>query len=168
MATRYLMSELYCAFNPATELRSPAGFYDRDSSDGELSKQELIIQGSMVNKMLEREMPDLQYRMLRLLFKKQEFDQAGIDLDVVRPVLIKDARIYGDVDRQFVNICIINECWKTDLFRTREYGPMKRYAVSTRPETLSRRRRRLAEAVNGIRLAALARAEVVIANQSDE
>jgi len=157
------MTELYNAFNPAAELRSTAGWYDRDNDSGELTRQELIIQGCMVRQALERELPDLDYRMLRLLFKRQTVEQASVDLDVIRPVLVSSARIRTEIAPQFVDICCLNECWKTDLFRTKQYGPMNTYSgCAGHPSVMSRRRSRISDVVEVLREEVIEKAAMVL------
>ena len=163
MAKKSLMTELYNAFNPATELRSTAGWYERDCASGELTRQELIIQGCMVRQALERDLPDLDYRILRLLFKRQTVEQASVDLDVIRQVLVSSARIRTAIDPQFVDICCLNECWQTDLFRTTQYGPMKRYSgCAGHPSAMSRRRSRIGDVVKQWREEVVEKADILL------
>lgn len=167
MVARSLMTELYGAFNPAVELRSPPSLYSGDAAHSNMTKQERIINGCMIRQLLERELPDSYYRILRLSFKRQSVDQAEFDLMVVRHLILDEAKIYGDINSQFVNLCTLNECWNTNLFRDKRYGPLKRYVVDvSNPSVLSRRRQRISVAVKTMKLVGLNQAETVVNQQT--
>ncbi len=160
---RYLLSDLYVAFNPAVELRSPAWYPDGEGGEAELTKEELIIHGCMIRQRLQHQLSDLNYRILKLNFKQMgDVESAFIDLAAIRPAVIADAKIRSVGDLRFIDLCCLNECWQVDLFRTKEYGPMKRYALSSRPELLSRRRKRISVVVKMMRVQAIRMAENVL------
>ena len=165
---RYLLSDLYIAFNPATELRSPSWFHDGRGGETELTKEELIIHGCFIRQRLQQQLPDLHYRILKLHFKQPgDLPSAMADINAIRPVVIEEARIYSVDDNRFVDLCCLNECWRTDLFRTRQYGPMKRYAPFSRPELLSRRRRRISASLQVMKVEAVSMANNVLASSCD-
>lgn len=160
---RYLLSDLFIAFNPAVELRSPAWLIGREGGETELTREEFIIHGCMIRQKLQQNMPDIDYRILKLHFKRPgDLESALTDLDIIRPVVIAESKIYSVNDTRFIDICCLNECWQTDLFRDRRYGPMKKYAPYSRPELLSRRRRRISASIQIMRNSAVSMAESVL------
>lgn len=168
----YLLSDLNIAFNPAAELRSPAWNYDQSAGEAELTSEELIIHGCMIRQRLQQQLSDLNFRILKLYFTRPGDIQSAmlsamVDVSAIRPAVISAAKIRVLDDMRFVNICCLNECWNTDLFRTQQYGPMKRYAIGCRPELLSRRRRRISECMSMMRNLAVSMAVNVLSPSCD-
>ena len=161
---RYLLSDLFIAFNPAVELRSPAWTLDRDEdSRGELTREELIIHGSMIRQRLKEHLPDTSYRILKLYFQRPgDIDSALVDVSAIRPIVISAAKIYASCDNRFVDLCCLNEFWQTDLFRDKRFGPMYKYAPDSRPELMSRRRRRIKDCLQEMKEIAMTTANDVL------
>ena len=160
---RYILADLYRSFNPAVEIRSSAWLFNATGQHGELTREELIAQGSLTRHRLVNYMPDFLYRILKLYFKEPyDMDSAMIDIQAIKPVVISQTNIYGDACHQFVDICCLNEFWQVNLFATDKYGPMRKYATDASYELLRRRRIRIRDALTGWRQQAIETAESVL------
>lgn len=160
---RYLMADLYRAFNPAVEIRSAAWLVDASKYKGDMTKEELIAQGSMTRYKLESRLPDLQYRILKLFFTEPScMDSALIDIRIISPVIIALSGIRGKNNNQFVELCCLSEFWQADLFKTDKFGPLTKYATNVSYEMLRRRRCRIRDVLEKLRIESVATAECLL------
>ncbi|WP_420588271.1 hypothetical protein [Bacterioplanoides sp.] len=157
---RYLLRGLHIAFNPAVELRSPAWLFNSGGGEAGLTREEKIISGCMIRQKLQRQLSDLNYRILKLSFTKPgNVEQALCDVIYIRPTVIENAKIYSMNDPRFVDLCCLNACWCVDLFQDRRYGPVQKYG---RAELLSSRRRRISETIEMMKNLAVSTAAVIL------
>ena len=165
----YLMRDLYHAFNPAAEMASPAWLLlsNGGKSEAELTREELIAQGAMLRQKLERELPKAMYSVLKLYFSEERNEEVSlIDIKVIKKNVIKEARIFAKMSNQFFNVCCLSECWGVNLFRSKDYKPMREYDTSVSYQLLCRRCCRIKAALKSMKNKAMERADDVLYSEA--
>ncbi len=161
---RYLMADLYRAFNPAVEIRSStAWLFDHGRRHGELNQEELISQGSLTRHKLESSMPDLQFRILKLFFSEpHDMESTLVDVRLISSAVVAMSCIHCKINHQFVELCCLSEFWGTNLFATDKFGPLTRYESSVSYEMLRRRRCRIRDTLENLRMNSVSTAESLL------
>ncbi|MGI9277837.1 MAG: hypothetical protein ACR2PT_23690 [Endozoicomonas sp.] len=160
---------LYRAFNVPGEVMSRSPLDDRVRGGGQnrLLPAEWAAQGSQVRALLERELPDSDYRILKCFYTEPgDLESLLLDMDPLQEGILKAAKIYAEVHPQFLQLCCASAFWNCNLFRDRRYGPMQKYVLPGKTRfLLGQRKKRVKQALEAMREEAMAKAEPLLVEE---
>lgn len=163
-------SDIFRAFNATNELRARSVLsilMAGTSNASRLTPEELIVQGCMVRSLLQQELSGIDYLTLKLYFT--ETDDIGSTLVQIAPIrqLIRSrSKIFGSVHYRFFDLCCLSELWGVNLFHNPMFRPMAKYLLDGQsPDLLTRRKRRISETLDEMKIYALEKADRVLGSR---
>ena len=161
MATISTLALLHRAFNPCAVImsRDTVGSMAMATNAESLSPVERIVEDSHYFYMLQEQLPDLDFRLLKLYYDNtRDWDTAVIVLDGIRDWIIATAGIIRSVDQRFIDGAAIGVFWNKNLFGGQRCGRLSDYGSAF---TNCRRKKRIERVLENHRQEATERAEYI-------
>lgn len=164
--------QLFRAFNPDRQIRNRTPLEKLNSKlpggtnySDELTTEERIAESTFIRRKLLVNLNSTDFKVIQLFYQQFKIStDTRLAIELFRPLtqlVTQNAKLQvNNCNQVFAALVILSTAWNTNLFRRREWGPSERYYY---PMAATRKRRRLNEALDSMRLPALRKATKILA-----